>query len=143
MMGRATCENDKGAGKAKMNFEKALKINADAICVKYRYAQLQTNTSTAAIRDVETGTKTLEELWKQSTKKSWRLAYAMVLAYDSGKRDADASATWDLVQSLAPKAEIDNLKQGREDAKEKEKNAAATEATAKPKKAETKKKAAE
>jgi hypothetical protein len=143
MMGRATCENDKGAGKSKMNFEKALKINADAICVKYWYAQLQTSTSTAAIRDVETGTKTLEELWKQSTKKSWRLAYALVLAYDSGKRDADANATWDLVQSLAPKTEIDNLKQGREDAKEKEKNAAATEATVKPKKAETKKKASE
>lgn len=114
LMGRAALENDKMAGKAKMNFEKALKINADAACVKYWYARLQTNTTVPAIRNVDSGTKALEELWKQSTRKSWRLAQSLVLAYDTARREADADATWDLVQTLAPKSMHETLQHERE-----------------------------
>ncbi len=140
LLGRASCENDKLAGKAKSNFDKALKINGDAACVRYWYGRLQTTTTTASIRDVKAGTETLEDLWKHSTKQSWRLAHAMVLAYDAAERNADAKATWELVQSLAPKEAQEQLQTERDAAQEKLKSL--TEDETKPKKGKSSEKKA-
>ncbi|MDB5388711.1 MAG: hypothetical protein JWM11_4357 [Planctomycetaceae bacterium] len=139
LMGRANCENEKSVGKAKMNFEKALKIKPDATCVQYWYARMKSTTTTPAIRDVAAATNTLEDLWKHSTKKSWRLAYSLVLAYDSASRAGDADATWDFVQKLAPKSDRDNMQQERDAAQAKRKSPASAEPATKAKKPEPKK----
>jgi hypothetical protein len=138
ILGRAQCDNEKLAGKAKANFEKALKINSGTECVQYWYARLKTSTTVASVRDVEAGTKTLEELWKHSTKKSWRLAFAMVLAYDSGNRAKDANEAWDIVQSLAAANELEKLQQERVATQAKLKPEAAPEPAEQAKKVEPK-----
>lgn len=119
LIGRAVVENDKQAAKARTNFDKALKINPDATCVKYWNAHLQITTTTGTVRDVAAGIKTLEELWEKSTKQSWRLAQELVLAYDAAYRKADADKTWQVVLELAPQAKHAELQEARATAAEK------------------------
>ncbi|MDB5334526.1 MAG: hypothetical protein JWN70_145 [Planctomycetaceae bacterium] len=133
LVGRAVVENDKQAAKARTNFDKALKINPDAACVKYWNAHLQITTTTSTVRDVATGTKTLEALWEKSTKQSWRLAHKLVLAYDAAYRKADADRTWAVVLELAPKEKHDELQEARAAAAEKLKTADGDEDTPKSK----------
>ncbi len=143
LVGRAVVENDKQAPKARTNFDKALKINPNAACVKYWYGRLQSTTATPAVRDVAAGTKTLEELWEKSTKQSWRLAHGLVLAYDAANRQADADRLWDEVLKLAPKEEHDRLQATRDTAAKQRDSAATSEdaSQVKPAKPTTKSKA--
>lgn len=113
LVGRAAVENDKQAAKARSSFDKALKINPEAACVKFWYGHLQITTTTATVRDVAAGTKTLEGLWDKSTKKSWRLAHELALAYDAAFRTADADSTWKVVLELAPAEYHDKLSEAR------------------------------
>ncbi len=133
LIGRAVVENEKQAAKARVNFDKALKINPDATCVKYWNAHLQITTTTGTVRDVATGIKTLEELWEKSTKQSWRLAQELVLAYDAAYRKADADKTWEVVLELAPKAKHEELQAARAAAAEKLTRGDADEGAPKPK----------
>lgn len=116
LLGRATYENEKLAPKTKLHFEKALKINPDAACVKYWQGRLLTTTTSSGVRDPQAGTEVLETLWKRSTKQSWRLAHALVVAYDAAGRDDQAELTWRLVEDLAPKTEQEQLQKAREEA---------------------------
>lgn len=122
LVGRAALENDKQAAKARASFDKALKINPNATCVKYWYGQLQVTTTTATVRDVAAGTKALEGLWEKSTKQSWRLANGLVLAYDAANREDDADLVWEVVLELAPKAKHDALQAARDAAAEQRKS---------------------
>lgn len=135
LVGRAVVENDKLAAKARTNFDKALKINPDAECIKFWYAHLQNTTTTATVRDVATGTKTLETLWEKSTKQSWRLAHELVLAYDAGFRKTDADRVWELVLELAPRDRHDELKEARAAVAAKLKSGNASESPSKSKSA--------
>lgn len=119
LVGRAAVESDKAAPKAKANFEKALKINSDVACVKFWYGRLQTTSTVDTVRDVKEGTNRLEAMWLKSTKKSWRLSHALVLAYDAAKRDADATKAWEVTLELAPRSEHSNLIALREEATKK------------------------
>lgn len=113
LVGRAAVGNDKQAAKARSSFDKALKINPEAACVKFWYAHLQITTTTATVRDVAAGIKTLEGLWEKSARKSWRLAHELVLAYDAAFRKADADSTWKVVLELAPPEHHDELSKAR------------------------------
>ena len=137
LVGRAVVESDKQAAKARTNFEKALKINPGADCVKFWYAQLQTSTTTATVRDVAAGTKTLEDLWEKSTRQSWRLAQRLALAYDAGFRKTDADKTWVRVLELAPEERHAELTEARAAAAEKLKTGTSAEAPAKSKSAKS------
>lgn len=113
LIGRASFDNDKTAAKAKASFEKALKIQPDAACVQYWNARLQTTSTVPAVRDVEQGTKTLETLWQRSTKTSWRLSHALVVAYDAYDQEAKSKELWDITLQLAPPTEHQRLIESR------------------------------
>lgn len=143
LIGRAGYESERTATKAKAGFTRALKINPDAAAVRYWNARLQTTSVTPAARDVEQGIKTLEQLWEQSPKKSWRLAQSLVLAYDAYDRQADAEQVWKKVLELAPQAEHEKLLKAREESREKQKTLTETEVKAKPQSDKSPKKSSE
>jgi tetratricopeptide (TPR) repeat protein len=111
--GRAASEHERLATKAKAYFDRALKIKPNSLCVKYHLALLQTTSPNKSVVDVAAGTKLLESVWSRTGKRSWRMSFALVKAYDAAKRKADADNQWEATLALAPAgkhAELSSLR---------------------------------
>ncbi|MBS0203573.1 MAG: hypothetical protein JSS49_11780 [Planctomycetes bacterium] len=99
---RAASEHERYASKAKAYYERALKIKPNCLCAKYGLARLQTTSSDKSVSDLTGGTKLLESIWSRTGKRSWRMSFALVQAYDAAKRKGDAERQWDTTLALAP-----------------------------------------
>jgi tetratricopeptide (TPR) repeat protein len=111
--GRAASEHERLATKAKAYFDRALKIKPNSLCVKYHMALLQTTSGNKSVLDVAAGTKLLESVWSRTGKRSWRMSFALVKAYDAAKHKADADNQWEATLALAPPskhAELNSLR---------------------------------
>jgi hypothetical protein len=111
--GRASEETGRLDGKAKVFLERALKIDPDCHQAAYFLGRLQTTSSEKSVRDVDAGIKLLESAWSRTGKRSWRIGFALVKAYDAGKRDSDATRQWEATLALAPVRVHEQLKKER------------------------------
>lgn len=115
LVGRAYSERENDATRAKAQFEKALKNAPDAACVKFALARLQTTSTHKSVRDVPAGLASLEYLWERSTRRSYWMSHALVVAYDAADRKADAEKLWSVTLQLAPASEHRTLEKLRQE----------------------------
>src|SRR5262249_28003589 len=107
--GRAVMEPGRQDSKAKALFGRAISINSRCDCANYWLACLQSTSSDQSVKDPGAGTRLLESLWSGSDKKSWRLSFALVRAYDADKKADDAEQQWNATLTLAPAEEREKL----------------------------------
>jgi tetratricopeptide (TPR) repeat protein len=111
--GRTLAENERQASRAKAYLEKALAIKPSCLCAKYWLARLQTTSADKSVQDVAAGTKLLESLWSRTGKRSWRISFALVRAYDAAERTADSDRQWATTLAMAPAGKHAELKSQR------------------------------
>jgi tetratricopeptide (TPR) repeat protein len=102
ILGRCYADRDSESGKSRSYFEKALEIEPSARCATLWLGRMQTQTTNEKARDLEAGTKLLEQLWVDTGKRSWRQALYLAQAYTAAGKAADATPLWDRAFELAP-----------------------------------------
>ena len=111
--GRATSEIGRLDGKAKAYFERALGIESDCQHAAFWLGRLLTSSTDKTVRNVEEGIRLLEDVWKMTGERSWRISFALVQAYDAGARADQATKQWETTLALAPVREHERLKKER------------------------------
>lgn len=111
VIGRCYAEKEADATRAKIEFEKSLKAKPKNLCATVWLARLQTTARKETVRDVEAGTQTLEGVWNETGKRSWRLGAFLVEAYAAADRKTDAEALLKEVLTLTPPGEQTALRE--------------------------------
>lgn len=116
LLGLVYSERDSDHFKAKTHFENALRVNPRCLCAEVALARLQTTSKHEKVADSKAGTTTLERVWQKTGKRSWRLAYNLVRAYDGQLERTKAAELWAFVEANAPSDLLDQLKADRQSA---------------------------
>lgn len=110
LIGRAYMAKEATHSQAYRNFEKALEIQPNSLSAKLWQARLQTTTTMTKIRDVEVGVKALEQLWKDSGQRSWRVASFLAEAYQAAGHPDAANAMLETALKLAPTKQQEGIR---------------------------------
>jgi tetratricopeptide (TPR) repeat protein len=113
LAGRAAVELGRNDSKAKAYFLAALRIDPNCHHASYWLGRLQTTAADETVRDVDAGIALLESAWSRAGKRSWRISFALVQAYDAAKRPVDAHRQWETTLALTPVQKHDELKRQR------------------------------
>lgn len=113
VIGRALADKDGQESRAMAFFERTLKIKPNCLCAKHWMSRIQTTTSNKKIQDLEGGIKLLESVWSRTGKRSWRISFDLVRAYDNAKRKDAADQQWEVTLRLAPSNEHADLRKQR------------------------------
>ncbi len=105
LLARCYSERPEEHLKAKANFENSLKLRPNYVCAQLGLARLQATSNNDKVRDQVAGTKTLERLWAKTGKRSWRVAYYLVEAYDASRQPNEAAKYWQIVMDSDAPAE--------------------------------------
>lgn len=101
IIGRAYSKTLSKQTQAVAIFDKATEIGGPSYAIDFARAELLVR-GAQKIRDFEKAGRLLEDLWRKTGQRSWRIAYLLTLVHDNSGQQVKADNYWDEVKTLAP-----------------------------------------